>query len=491
PPTTCSTDICNSALLTKRQEYQATLFTLHRGILPITIASMYCQHCHTTYHHNYKVRNASSPLAQREYYGEIPDLIMVSQHHVVERQLAVLWEVQMFLSHTSAEAASRIYNEALRTRNDDTEVLLNPVTVWDAFFLHALLRDGTKHQVCLSVPHNETNVQRLNVALEARNTRMAGTGQDQWAHACRDCMKVVGTSASSSCRISACVTDGVTVGHACCGVHDCKIPLANQRAWFCPSHNDLRFACAVRGCDEKSETGWRTCTETAHRGYEVERRAQGKAMFTLKVRLARTSDQAESISVKIRGRLSRRWTHNEQLMVRCCSIILSRATFFGSEAITSVKEFIHVTFPVHYPGSLPSYIFYDNNCLLRRHLAGSQNPMDARLNNVGLPVDAFHASRKHKESDAFCIMNCSPAAFPELMDENKWIFNSSVAEQVNVWFGKYQPIVKEMPVLRYNFFLDEMISLRNDWMVRKLRLDGKQPHFIPLEDLEMELALMS
>jgi hypothetical protein len=40
---------------------------------------------------------------------------------------------------------------------------------------------------------------------------------------------------------------------------------------------------------------------------------------------------------KIRGRLSRRWTHNEQLIVRCCGIILSRATFFGSEAITAVK----------------------------------------------------------------------------------------------------------------------------------------------------------
>lgn len=54
--------------------------------------------CHTTYHHNYKVRNAAGPFAQREYYGGVPEHIMVSMHHVVERQLAVLWEVQMVFS---------------------------------------------------------------------------------------------------------------------------------------------------------------------------------------------------------------------------------------------------------------------------------------------------------------------------------------------------------------------------------------------------------
>lgn len=32
-----------------------------------------------------------------------------------------------------------------------------------------------------------------------------------------------------------------------------------------------------------------------------------------------------------KGRIYRRWTHNEQLFVCCCGIIKSRATFFGSE----------------------------------------------------------------------------------------------------------------------------------------------------------------
>ncbi|KAF8199876.1 hypothetical protein K438DRAFT_670588 [Mycena galopus ATCC 62051] len=98
PPIFCSTEMCRKARLTKRQEYSATLFTLRRGILPITIVSKYCQNCNTTYHHNYKIRHASQPEAQREYYGGVPELLMVSMHHVVERQLAVLWEVQMVFS---------------------------------------------------------------------------------------------------------------------------------------------------------------------------------------------------------------------------------------------------------------------------------------------------------------------------------------------------------------------------------------------------------
>ncbi|KAJ7716995.1 hypothetical protein B0H16DRAFT_1612272 [Mycena metata] len=508
PPTHCTTDGCHNALLTKRREYAATLFTLRRGILPITIVSLYCHHCQSTYHHNYKVANASNPHAQREYYGGVPDRIMVSMHHVVERELANLWEVQMVFSHASAEAASRIYNSALRTQTAESEPLLQPSTVWDSFFLHALLRDLSKRDLTLSVPHNGFNTDRLNTALEMRNTWMVGTGQELWAHACTGCQKIVGHG-----RISACVTDGVTVGHACCGVHDCQVPLTSQQAWFCPSHNNLRFICAVTGCNKTCDTGWRTCSDPSHRAFEENRRAQGKAMFMLRARQARLSGQPEPVApvsnmdyldhgppednddsegsapgpVKVRGRLSRRWTHNEQLMVRCCGIIISRATFFGSEAITSVKDFIHVSFPDHFPGSLPPYLFFDNNCLLLRHLTASGNPRDLRLAVVGFPVDVFHAGRKHKETDTFCTMNCSPVTFPELVDGDTWVFNSSAAEQANRWFGRFQPIVKEMPVLRYNFFLDEMIRMRNEWLVGNLRAEGKKPHLIPVEELETRL----
>jgi hypothetical protein len=37
-----------------------------------------------------------------------------------------------------------------------------------------------------------------------------------------------------------------------------------------------------------------------------------------------------------KAQLGRRWTHNEQLIVRPCGIIIARATFFGAEAVSSV-----------------------------------------------------------------------------------------------------------------------------------------------------------
>ena len=38
-----------------------------------------------------------------------------------------------------------------------------------------------------------------------------------------------------------------------------------------------------------------------------------------------------------RGRLYRTWTHNEQLMVRPCGMIISRITLFGAEAVSAVN----------------------------------------------------------------------------------------------------------------------------------------------------------
>ena len=71
---------------------------------------------------------------------------------------------------------------------------------------------------------------------------------------------------------------------------------------------------------------------------------------------------------------------------------------------------------------------------------------DTYFQNVALPVDVFHFKAKHKESDGFYGHNCNPARWAELIDEQtgKWVFNSSIAEQVNVWFGGFQAITHLM-----------------------------------------------
>ena len=67
-------------------------------------------------------------------------------------------------------------------------------------------------------------------------------------------------------------------------------------------------------------------------------------------------------------------------------------------------------------------------------------------------MDIFHAKTKHTETDVICQKYCNAAQFRELIGpDNNWIFNSSVAEQVNNWFGKFHSIVREMSVIRYYF----------------------------------------
>ncbi|GJE98506.1 hypothetical protein PsYK624_147380 [Phanerochaete sordida] len=193
-------------------------------------------------------------------------------------------------------------------------------------------------------------------------------------------------------------------------------------------------------------------------------------------------DKPETGNRHTRARFGRKRTHNEELCVASCGIILGRATFFGSEALNGVRTFLMKLFPTK--ASLPGVIWHDNNCKLVAMLRNDPEPhLRSYFDEVALPVDVFHFKSKHKEGDENCNANCNPALFPELTkDEGKsktWRFNSSAAEQANAWFGGYQAIVREMQVDRYNFFVDEMIKRRNRQLLIRLEDNLHAPYFIP------------
>jgi hypothetical protein len=125
----------------------------------------------------------------------------------------------------------------------------------------------------------------------------------------------------------------------------------------------------------------------------------------------------------------------------------------------------------------PDHIFFDNNCSLAKMVK-----KDPFFQHIGLTVDVFHFKSKHSETDTFCQANCNPAAFPELASEDGkgWYFNSSIAEQTNVWLGGYHSICREMSVDKYNFFLDEMIFRRNRMTKAKLEKEGMSPQTWPV-----------
>jgi hypothetical protein len=118
-------------------------------------------------------------------------------------------------------------------------------------------------------------------------------------------------------------------------------------------------------------------------------------------------------------------------------------------------------------------MFFDNNCSVLRHLMALKPEEATRgheiLRNMRFPVDVFHFKSKHKESDAFCGQHCNPVQWPELRTEDgKWTFNSSIAEQTNVWFGGFLAMVRELRVERYNFLLDEVIRRHNAAVIAEL-----------------------
>lgn len=93
-------------------------------------------------------------------------------------------------------------------------------------------------------------------------------------------------------------------------------------------------------------------------------------------------------------------------------------------------------------------------------------------------MDVFHFKCKHSTTDKFCQENCNPRSFPELVrNDDGWFFNSSIAEQTNVWLGGFHSICRELHVFKFNFFLDEMIMRRNSMTLTKLQADGLRPMY--------------
>lgn len=108
--------------------------------------------------------------------------------------------------------------------------------------------------------------------------------------------------------------------------------------------------------------------------------------------------------------------------------------------------FLRSIFPQSLPGLEPEILFFDNVCGLRKHLKAC--PDRSILDRMAIVVDAFHFGG-HKESDGDCKMHCDPSKFPVLKKaDGSWLFNSSAAEQANMWFGRFQSKVKEMNVIR-------------------------------------------
>lgn len=147
--------------------------------------------------------------------------------------------------------------------------------------------------------------------------------------------------ADDRCRsvtVSGVVTDGVTLGHPCCNVDDCKEPLAKVTDEYCHLHIDNGSRCCVKGCVMPREPKFRTCVIREHREEESRRKTLGRRSNEH----GKRGNNERGKRKGVKGAFSRRWTHNEQLLVRPCGVVIGRATFYQWESMTAVKVRSHM-----------------------------------------------------------------------------------------------------------------------------------------------------
>ena len=209
--------------------------------------------------------------------------------------------------------------------------------------------------------------------------------------------------------IRAVVTDGVSIGHWCCSASStqpanlaqisglpppngpCLNPLKHIYSRFCDEHLTLfNSQCQAQPCTLPVIPGSKTCGLKSHVEAAKQFDIQGNSNFKLhsilnqpgaslpidptvhqdentgdlgseelaQIQDANEADREEEKNRDGQGngapKMSRHKTHNDQLIVGTCGVIIARQALFNADSVSAVKVGTHHTFS-------PSFFFY---CIL-------------------------------------------------------------------------------------------------------------------------------
>ncbi|KAF8815547.1 hypothetical protein BYT27DRAFT_7225037 [Phlegmacium glaucopus] len=394
--------------LQKMDQTQGVLYTLDKGVHPVWVIRFQCVECQRVYYHNYFMKDGMWYY----YDGDLPDVIQVGEHQFIERKVVNVWCTDMNVARKSFTNCAHTYKISLSGPN------CLP-TDWP---FKAALKDHLECNTTLIVPHTGDQAGWFMEAIKARNM----------------CFKIYGQNEVVA------VMDGMTLGHPCCTVHNCKTPLATSCDRYCPTHHSLSNICAINNCTLPRDIDIGDLIDNEEEE-EFEINDNDYHLDLIHGVINHISDLCGASPMPIG--------------IAPCGMILVHETFFRAEEIETCAD--QITF------------FFDNNYSLAKHIKN-----DPFFKDIGLTVDIFHFNCKHSVKDKFCY--CNPIIYTELHGENSkaWYFNSSIAEQTNVWLGGFHAILHEMLVERYNFFLDKMILLQNRMTHNKLQKEGHCPFTI-------------
>lgn len=516
--------------LQHRSHIDAYLYDID-GVHTTRVFTMKCPKCTAHYRPSYySLKGLRTYYSGQD--GRNQNVYQVSCHFFMTHRLAEFLRTASMLAHVSNFNLVNLFNEsyvegmsipALRGA-PMVKPSMSEVTCADGLDIHDLLTEADSALTHLVVDSSAPSENRYHLPMQHVLEWNALEGTTHRDHVCSSCVRLVDLANEGQepklGYIRAVVTDGVTIGHwRCSATSDqlrdlaeadglpsphgpCTAPLDRVSDRFCREHQKrLGLFCQAQPCLSLAEEGSATCKLQEH----VDAYAQFKSRVTSNFALTsmlnrpgsnRPSDPtvhqdwntAEMVDLKNiqdadegersheaaregedapkkngkRVCLSRKKTHNEQLVVSVCGIILARETFFHSESLSAVRAFLLRTFPKR----MPQVCFYDSACKLVDHIYHGGEDKTPFLETV-FPVDPFHF-RGHKDTDEFCQHYTDPKLFPDLRDEGGWVFNSSAAEMTNVWYGGFASIARNMHAVRFNFFMEQMVKRRNNWLIRRL-----------------------
>ncbi|ORY43720.1 hypothetical protein BCR33DRAFT_738458 [Rhizoclosmatium globosum] len=315
------------------------------------------------------------------------------------------------------------------------------------------------------------NLDRFYQAMQAFVEWYIVNGTKKWVHSCDTCM--IGDMMGM-------LTDGKADGHQCCRVLGCTLDIIHQNLGFCRDHVHLQQECIVDGCVNQHNNGSLACSVEEHQAvlrkhWKADYDDNNQNPKIRQVSVSHIQQKEEKMSkAKLKFSVKRRYIPCLFVVHYACGRILNVVKMFRFETHDDVLEALITTFEGS--GQFPFVLYYDKACRLLQSLVvqirqGNDEVKKAQLlavyDRVALIVDKFHF-RGHQ--DEYCEMWCNPTFVDSVLKKKGYIkkFNTSAAEQGNVWFSGISHILRDLDAVTHDFFLFSLVDKRNSGFDNKV-----------------------
>ncbi|EGF98031.1 uncharacterized protein MELLADRAFT_96227 [Melampsora larici-populina 98AG31] len=291
----------------------------------------------------------------------------VHTHYFMTHRLAHHFKMSQMLQHSSIFNIVNLYNDThivacpppLFSPTQSFSSSLSAGVCKDGMDIHTLLYHFSSRSHQLVVPADGLDATRYEEAKEAHTAYVRANGSSHKNHSCGKCTSIRHCQQPDEYSvIRAVVTDGLTIGRYRCSASraqleylamdagdpppngPCLNSLDNVRSRFCRKHFQLlQKQCEAQPCTRPVMLGQKTCDLESHiraetaelQDYEDIQHANEADRYDEKGRDGGVS------SKESRPKLSRERTHNDQLIVGACGVVLARQTMFRAESPSAVK----------------------------------------------------------------------------------------------------------------------------------------------------------